>query len=203
MPKPTLAEQPMTTLRCTAKLLKRLRLPAKLPEPPSAGNPLGEWYADIDFIDREPFVLLLNGSTGVGLVLPGRAEYLRALHVHAGQQFFKMLTHYGIDPNAHPRAGAELLAWDQPPVFANTRDRSLLGSMNQFKLATWHYLGRDAGALQEAAARQWDGFFRHPLLARPGDGYSTRDWQRPLDLVCARLVDEAQTPCNSSASSAR
>lgn len=45
-------------LRCTAKLLKRLRQPAKPPEPPPSANPLGEWYADIDFIDREPFARL-------------------------------------------------------------------------------------------------------------------------------------------------
>ena len=39
----------MITLRCTAKLLKRLHQPAKLPEPPPATNPLGEWYADSRF----------------------------------------------------------------------------------------------------------------------------------------------------------
>lgn len=42
----------MTTLRCSQKLLKRLRQPAQLPEPLPSTNPLGEWCADIDFIDR-------------------------------------------------------------------------------------------------------------------------------------------------------
>lgn len=46
------------TLRCSQKLLKRLRQPATPPEPPPADNPLGEWCADIDFIDRAPFVLV-------------------------------------------------------------------------------------------------------------------------------------------------
>ena len=52
----------MTVLRCSAKLLKRLRQPAKPPEPAPADNPLGEWYADIDFIHRQPFVLMMNAA---------------------------------------------------------------------------------------------------------------------------------------------
>lgn len=39
----------MTVLRCTAKLLKRLKQPARPPEPEPQANPLGEWYADLDF----------------------------------------------------------------------------------------------------------------------------------------------------------
>ena len=30
-------------------------------------------YADIDFIDRQPFVLVMNAATSQTLVLPGRA----------------------------------------------------------------------------------------------------------------------------------
>lgn len=39
----------MTVLRCTAKLLKRLKQPTKPDEPARQGNPLGEWYADMYF----------------------------------------------------------------------------------------------------------------------------------------------------------
>lgn len=176
----------MIVLRCTAKLLARLRLPAKLPEPPPATNPLGEWYADLDFIDREPFVTLLNVATGAGLVLPGRASELRRLHEHAGYQFELLLRHYGLDP-AWPDAAAELAAWATAPSFANTRDRSVLGSMREFKFGAWRHFALDNRGLPNAAAQQWEGFYRHPSFAKPGRTYGTHDWQRPLDLVAQRL----------------
>lgn len=177
----------MIILRCTAKLLKRLRQPAKLPEPEPSTNPLGEWYADIDFLDREPFVTLLNAATGAGLVLPGRAECLRRLNAHAAEQLFKLFMHYGFDLNDYPLAGAEIRAWEPPPVFANTRDRSLLGSMNGFKQEAWLHLAHVNRSLPEAAARQWEGLFRHPSFAKPGQRYGFDAWQRPFELVLARL----------------
>ena len=63
----------MTVLRCTAKLLKRFKQPAKLPEPEPQANPLGEWYADMDFWNRKPYVVMLNAATGAMLVLNGNA----------------------------------------------------------------------------------------------------------------------------------
>ncbi len=180
----------MMLIRATAKLRKRLRLPAKLPEPVAPPpNPLGEWYADIDFIDREPFVLLLNAATGAGLVLPGRVDDLRALHIHAGQQFFKLLLHYGLDLDS-PLCSAELLAWESPPAYAMARDRSLLGSLRQFKDHAWHHFAYRNRSLPEAAAGQWEGFFRHPSMVADGARYDHRAWEKPLDLVRARLIPD-------------
>lgn len=175
-------------IRATARLRKRLRQPAKPPEPTAPpANPLGEWYADIDFIDREPFVLLLNAATGAGLVLPGRAADLRMLHAHARRQLALLLMHYGIDPSG-PLCEAELQAWAVVPEYAATRDRSLLGSLNQFKEMAWHHFAHVDRSLPEAAARQWEGLFRHPSLAKAGKRYDYTAWQRPLDLVAARLL---------------
>src|SRR5690606_18082623 len=137
--------------------------------------------------DREPFVLLLNAATGAGMVLPGRAADLRSLHVHAGQQFSKLLLHYGFDPGS-PLCAAELAGWNAAPVFAATADRSLLGSMNGFKDDAWHHFAYTNRSLPEAAARQWEGLFRHPSLARAGKRYDYTAWQRPLELVAARLL---------------
>lgn len=185
-------------IRATAKLRKRLRLPAKLPEPAAPPtNPLGEWYADIDFIDREPFVLLLNAATGAGLVLPGRADDLRALHIHAGQQFLKLL-HYGFELD-NPLCSAERLAWGSPPVYAATRDRSLLGSMNQFKDMAWHHFAYRNRSLPEAAAGQWEGLFRHPSMVTDGSRYSRRAWQTPLNLLRALLLPADVMPVEHSA----
>ena len=40
-----------------------------LPEPPPGDNPLGAWCPDIDFIDRHPYVVLMNAATGTVLVV--------------------------------------------------------------------------------------------------------------------------------------
>lgn len=175
----------MPLIRATAKLLKRLQLPAKPPEPAAADTaPLGEWYADIDFIDREPFVVMLNAATGAGLVLPGRAAELRKLHRHARDQLVLLFAHYDI---GGALADAELLAWTMPPHYAATRDRSLLGSLRRFKEASWYRFAYDGRSLPMAAGDQWQGLFRHPSLVKAGERYGYQHWQRPLDLARERL----------------
>lgn len=120
----------MTVLRCTAKLLKRLRQPAKPPEPEAHANPLGEWYADIDFWRRQPFVVLLNAATGAVLVLPGNAAGLRVLHENAALQFAAICEHFKLRGAG---VAAELESLNTGFTFASTRDRSLLASLNQCK----------------------------------------------------------------------
>lgn len=182
----------MPLIRATAKLLKRLRLPAKPSEPETVDtSPLGEWYADIDFIDREPFVVMLNAGTGAGLVLPGRAAELRRLHTHARDQLALLFAHYGI---GGALADAELLAWAAPPYYAATRDRSLLGSLRRFKDDAWHRFAYGDRTLPMAAGDQWQGLFRHPDFVKAGERYGYKHWQRPLDLVRTRLQSTASAP---------
>jgi hypothetical protein len=95
----------MTVLRCSAKLLKRLKLPTSLPEPLPQANPLGEWYADIDFWHRRPFVVMLNASTGAVLMLNGNAQGLRSLQERAFLQFASLCEFFGI---RGPMVDAEL-----------------------------------------------------------------------------------------------
>lgn len=172
-------------VRCTARLLKRLRQPVNPPEPPPCNSPLGEWYADIDFIDREPFVVMLNAATGAALVLPGRAHDLRDLHLLAGQQMFKLLVHHGFDLD-QPRVAAELTAWNQPLSYAKTLDRSLLGSLRRVKEDSWIHFAYHNRSLLEAAARQWTGLFSHPSL--PIHPRIRSRTHGPLDLVRAHLL---------------
>jgi len=168
----------MTVLRCTARLLKRLHQPAKPAEPAPEANPLGEWYADIDSWRRQPFVVLLNAATGAVLVLPGNAANLRALHERALLQFAAIAEHHGL---RGPGVDAELHGFDAGFAFAATRDRSLLGSLNERKFELWMTLEHSEHSLPEAAAQDWNGLFRHPALGR-----NTRfnmEYHRPLDLL--------------------
>ncbi|SKA27437.1 DUF6933 domain-containing protein [Novilysobacter spongiicola] len=108
----------MTVLRCTARLLKRLKQPARPPEPAPQANPLGEWYADIDFWRRKPFVVMLNGATGAVLVLNGNAAGLRVLHERTLLQFSSLCEHFGI---RGARVDAELNGFYAGFAFASTR----------------------------------------------------------------------------------
>jgi hypothetical protein len=72
-----------------------------------------------------------------------------------------------------------------------TADRSVLGSLNQFKRAAWLHFAYVNRSLPEAAARQWEGLYRHPSFAKPGRKYGYDDWVRPLNLVVQRLIPGA------------
>lgn len=171
----------MTVLRCSAKLLKRLRQPASLAEPPPGDNPLGEWCADIDFIDREPFVLLMNAATGLILVLPARAADLKQLHVMAGEQLAGLLQVCGIDG---PLAQGELDALQQPFAIARNGNRSLVASMNRRKFEVWAQFAYNGVSAFEAALRELETPFSRKDLGR--------GFHFAADLLRARLRPSAR-----------
>ncbi|MEO5596558.1 MAG: hypothetical protein ABIQ97_05375 [Lysobacteraceae bacterium] len=176
----------MTVLRCTAKLLKRLKQPAKPVEPTPQGNPLGEWYADIDVWNRKPFVVMLNGATGATLLLNGNANGLRILHERALLQFGSMCGHFGIEG---PLVDAELDGFAAGFTVAATRDRSLLSTLNLRKDAAWANFEHNGDSLVEAAMQEWEGLFR---ISVPGLGkHHPKHYHRPLDLLRQRLVASA------------
>lgn len=172
----------MTVLRCTAKLLKRLKQPPTLPEPEAQANPLGEWYADLDVWNRKPFVIMVNANTGAILTLNGNAEGLRHLQERALLQFASLCEHFGIRGNG---VDAELHGFHAGFAFGKTRDRSLLGTLNERKFAAWMRFEHDGLSLAENAAHEWDGLFRHP--AQRGK----RDYHLPLDLLRQQLMPTA------------
>jgi len=174
----------MTVLRCSAKLLKRLKLPTSLPEPLPQANPLGEWYADIDFWHRRPFVVMLNASTGAVLMLNGHAQGLRSLQERAFLQFASLCEFFGI---RGPRVDAELHGFHAGFAFGKTRDRSLLSSINQRKFGAWMGFEWNETALIDEAVREWrDGLFQHPALGRNPRFKSP--YHGTLDLIRQRLA---------------
>lgn len=142
----------MTLVRATTKLLKRLRQTPSRGDPDPGSNPLGEWYADIFFVQREPVVLMLNAATCAALLLPGRAAALRELGLNASLQFETLLRRLGIVTAASLGEAAAL----RELTFARTANRSLVSLMNQRKLEAWigfHYHDR---YLIEAASKLWE-----------------------------------------------
>lgn len=173
----------MTVLRCTAKLLKRMKQPTKPPEPEPQGNPLGEWYADIDVWNRKPYVVLLNGVTGAILVLNGNAAGVRGLHERALLQFASLCENFGV---SGPKVEAELRGFDAGFAFGATRDRSLLTSLSQRRFEAWMGFEHSGFSLAESALHHWAaGLFKHPAIGR--NQRFNMEYHRPLDLVRERL----------------
>lgn len=177
----------MTVLRCTAKLLKRLKQPAKPVEPAPQDNPLGEWYADLDVWRRQPFVVMLNAASGAALVLPGDAANLRRLQERALLQFAMVAEHFGLHGAG---VDAELHGFHSGFAYASTRDRSLLSSLNQRKYAVWMQLEHRDCSLAESAALEWTGLFKHPALGR--NTRHNMEYHTPIDLVRQRLMPAAE-----------
>ena len=176
----------MTVLRCTAKLLKRLKQIAKPPEPAPQGNPLDEWYADIDFWNRKPFVVMLNGATGATLMLNGNAAGLRRLHERAAVQFGSLCDFFGIQGAG---VQAEVRGFEGGFTFARTRDRSLLTSLGHRNYAAWVAFEHQGLSLADAAASEWNGLFQHPALGRETKHNS--EYHVPLNLLRLRLQPSA------------
>jgi hypothetical protein len=171
----------VTVIRCSQKLLKRLRLPPAPVEPEPADNPLGERCADIDFIDRQPFVLLMNTATGAVLVVPGRAADLKHLHVMAAEQLRFLFAACGI---GGALAEAELDAWRLPSAFTRNGNRSLISSMNQRKYEAWSQFAHNRLTAFEVALRMLETPFSRKDLGG--------DFHFAADLLRARLLPSAK-----------
>lgn len=140
-----------------------MRQPASPQEPAPGDNPLGEWCADIDFIDRQPFALLMNAATGTVLVLPARAADLKRLHAMAAEQLAALLHSCGIEG---PLAEAELDALRQPFAHARNGNRSLVASLNQRKQEAWTQFAWNRLTAFEVALRILETPFSRKDLGR-------------------------------------
>src|SRR5207253_1635121 len=62
---------PMVVLRCTRKLLRRLRkTPAE--DAPTSSTLLGDWYANVLFVYRKPIILAVSARTLLPVLIPAR-----------------------------------------------------------------------------------------------------------------------------------
>jgi hypothetical protein len=117
----------MVSLRCTAKLLKRLGI--KRPgEPPEPTTGLGDWYANIIYTPQGHYVLCVSERSLLPVVLSARD--LGSLIPRLQRGLADVLQALGVPERfVNLELGQmELLA------FAATRSRTVLGSMTDFVL---------------------------------------------------------------------
>lgn len=115
----------MMVLRCTQKLLTRLKMTSDLP-PAASTTRLGDWYGNILRFGPQQFLIFISEHSRLAVVLPARDA--------------KRL------PEILPSAISDLLAQIGIPAeeiedergrmsrvsFGRTRDRSLLGTLNDY-----------------------------------------------------------------------
>ena len=115
----------MVVLRCTQQLLRRLRASPQASVPRSTTK-LGDWYGTAFQVGRRRYGLLISEHTRLPILL--EAAELKRLPVALSERMGQVLTVLGVDG----RAIAVERAAMAEVVFAPTRSRSLLGSLNDF-----------------------------------------------------------------------
>lgn len=128
------------SLRCTGRLLKKLRVQpeAVLPAPTSR---LGDWYANVLNIGRHRLVLATSELSLLSVVVPIKdAPRLRERIQDAA---FHLLLRIGV-PDV--LAADEVEGMHEMPI-GKTASRSVLGSMNDFATSADHYFRSDASVV--------------------------------------------------------
>jgi len=117
----------VVVLRCTAKLLKRLKLDKEsLKDPGPSTTTLGDWYANVIYMGRQPLILAVSEKSLLPLLMPARD--LDQLPGHLTRALIEKLQRMGI-PETTIRQ--EISKMDSV-IYAKTANRSVLGSMNDF-----------------------------------------------------------------------
>jgi hypothetical protein len=115
----------MIVLRCTQKLLARLNQPGDLPAIDSTTR-LGDWYGNILRIGARQHLLFISERSRLPVIVPLRES--NRLSTVFPEAVCDRLAVVGV-PAAHI---AEERARMSEMVFGRTRNRSLLGTMNDF-----------------------------------------------------------------------
>lgn len=115
----------MFTLRCTRRLLDRMRVePVRQLSRPS--TVLGDWYANIIYFGERQFLLAVSERTLLPVLLPAARAKTFARRLPA--VVAEMLVALGVPDGAIDRELAEMASF----AVGATANRQVLGSMNDF-----------------------------------------------------------------------
>jgi hypothetical protein len=127
----------MVTLRCTAKVLRRLGLHgASLGDSPPSTGVLGDWYVDLLVTRHVRIAVFVAEASRLPVVVQGSpfAELVPRFQ----RQAVEVLRALGVSSEAVEREARAM----RQAAFARTRSRSLLGTLNDyFRQLRW-LLGR-------------------------------------------------------------
>ena len=122
------------TIRMTAKLVKRVKEPL-VADPPASTGLLGDWYANLLYIDRQQLILAVSEKTLLPLLVPAKdaKDFPRRLR----ESLAEFLAALKIPTDKIEKELAEMSS----RTFSKTASRQLLGSMNDFANALEYYVG--------------------------------------------------------------
>jgi hypothetical protein len=126
----------MYTLRCTQRLLRRLPLDVTA-NPPASTTRLGDWYANLLFLQHQHLVLCTSERSLLSVIVPAKDPQRLPLRLRdAAQSLFRELGYHSDAIAAEMGAMAEL-------AVGKTANRSVLGSMNDIvHHCRWHAANR-------------------------------------------------------------
>ena len=128
----------MFTLRCTARLLKRLAIRAA-PSSPSPTTRLGDWHANLVHVARQPLVLAVADRTLLPVVV--RAAPRDSLLDRMRAAMAVQLGAIGVAPDAIDAEKAAM----REVVHAKSANRQVLGILVDFaKALPYHLEARDS-----------------------------------------------------------
>jgi Uma2 family endonuclease len=123
----------MVILRCTRELLARLTRSAVEPTASSTTR-LGDWYVALVRIGQRQLLLAISERTRLPAIIPARDA--RGMADPLAGAVGRVLQGIGV-PTVEAEVESSAMA---DAVFAPTRNRSLLGTLNDFTVAIQHHL---------------------------------------------------------------
>lgn len=149
----------MLVLRCTRQLLARLKHVEDLP-PAESTTRLGDWYGNILRIGRRQHLLFISERSRLPVVIPIReARRLAAVFPDAVGEALAAIRVSGSDITDERSRMSEI-------GFGRTRNRSLLGTLNDFAMMARH--GNRARAEPESAEELIRFLSQTPILPLGG-----------------------------------
>lgn len=159
------AHKPMVVLRCTQKLLVRLKQVCDLP-PVESTTRLGDWYGNLLQVGHRQHLLFISERSRLPVVIPVRESgHLNSVFPNA---VCEMLAKVGV---ADADIADERSRMSEMR-FARTRNRSLLGTLNDFS-----FMAQDLGrrARPDSPADLMQFLAQTPILPLGG--------ARPIELT--------------------
>lgn len=156
----------MVVLRCTQKLLARLKCPA-IESPGLSSTRLGDWYGNELRLGRQQFLMFVSGRTRLAVIVPARDAHRLCAVLPAA--VCNRLAALGVPANLIDQERRYMV----DVVFARTNNRSVLGTMNDYAFMAQTSLER--GATPETVEELMAFLARTPIIALGG--------VRPVDLV--------------------
>ncbi|MES1936769.1 DUF6933 domain-containing protein [Salinisphaera hydrothermalis] len=163
----------MTAFRCTAKLLKPLKVAAET-DIPAPENRLGDWTANVVRHGRKPFVIAVAEHSRLALLLPA-APYATLL-----ERFLEGLPYllrYLYVPET--QIEAEMAAMT-PLHVARTNSRSVLASINQYNFMISCYLEGESWTTVDLMKRMAEEISKPNDYQPVGDAVRARFGLEPM-----------------------